>query len=72
MTTTQMLCPHCRKNTVPTVSWEFHQTSVHVEVCDVCHRSGLWSVQVKVSALAALYVPESVVRHRDGLVGFDS
>lgn len=65
-----ILCPACRTNTVPAVSWKFSQTSVKVTACADCQRAGVKSMTVKVSAMAELEIPTFNVRHRDGLVEF--
>lgn len=66
----QILCPGCRTATVPSVSWDFYQTSVRVTVCGRCQEAGLLFVNVRTPAMASLALPEFNYRHRDGLVEF--
>lgn len=67
----QALCPNCSTNPVEVPRWEFSDTTVTVPFCGECRtKTFVVGATVKVSAVGQFAIPQTVTRHRDGLVTF--
>lgn len=65
-----LLCPNCLTNTVQVPAWDFSATEATVPFCGDCNGGLVKAAIFPISALQHLAVPETVLRHRDGLVAF--
>lgn len=69
--TMRVTCPLCVTETTVAEAFTFEATTVEVVPCETCKRRfGVVSVSVRKSRAMELSVPETGLRHRDGLVVF--